>query len=187
MTARRVMLIIAGVAVLAVLGTLSVIDQLLVDFLWYRSLGFSELIRTTIAAQTAVFFLVWIFVASAIAASGLIALRNSRDRLRIVRRTGEMVELNLPELLRAFGERFPWRTIVIGAGAVVGLLIAQGEASNWDIFLKALYGIPFGKTDPAFGKDIGFYVFQLPVWEEIRDLAMTATIIAAIAAAAVYW
>jgi hypothetical protein len=178
---------VAGAALLGILGTLSVIDQVLIDYLWYGSLGFSGLFRTTIAAQTLIFACVWLFVAGAVATSAMFALANSRERLRVVRRTGEIVELNLPELMRAFGERIPWRTIVLIVSAIVALVVAQGEAASWDVFLKGFFGVPFGKADPAFGNDIGFYVFRVPMLEELRDLAMTVTVIAAIAAFAVYW
>ena len=30
--------------------------------------------------------------------------------------------------------------------------------------------MPFGLTEPAFGNDVGFYVFTLPLLEELRDL-----------------
>ena len=32
--------------------------------------------------------------------------------------------------------------------------------------------MPFGLNDPAFGKDLGFYVFTLPLLEDWRDLFM---------------
>jgi uncharacterized membrane protein (UPF0182 family) len=36
-------------------------------------------------------------------------------------------------------------------------------ADRYDAFLLAVYGVPFGKVDPVFGHDIGFYVYALPV------------------------
>ena len=46
------------------------------------------------------------------------------------------------------------------------LFAASGEASSWDIYLKGFYGAPFGRTEPAFGNDLGFYVFSLPLLED---------------------
>ena len=65
------------------------------------------------------------------------------------RRTDDVVEVNLPELIRSLGDRVPWRLIVIGGAALLALFAAQGEAASWDIYLKALKGVPFGLKEPA--------------------------------------
>ena len=105
----------------------------------------------------------------------------------MVRRTEEIVEVNLPELIRALGERIPWRLIVAAGAAVLAMFAAQGEAGSWDTYLKGLYGVPFGLSEAAFGRDVGFYIFTLPLLEELRDLFLLIIFLAAAMAAAVYW
>ena len=39
--------------------------------------------------------------------------------------------------------------------------------SQWDVWLKFAGATPFFKTDPLFGKDIGFYVFSLPMYRAL--------------------
>ena len=121
--------------------------------------------------------------------SGLIALGSSRERerLRVVRRPEQMAEVNLPEIIRALGDRVPWKWLVLGAALVLSLFVAQGEASSWAVYLKALYAVPFGIKEPAFDRDIGFYVFTLPLLEELRDLFLIVLMLSAIVAGAVYW
>ncbi|MCH7823707.1 MAG: UPF0182 family protein [Acidobacteria bacterium] len=46
----------------------------------------------------------------------------------------------------------------VWAGLIGGVLFAR----NYEQFLLAVYGVPFGVTDPVFGNDVGFYVFTLP-------------------------
>ncbi len=46
----------------------------------------------------------------------------------------------------------------IWIGMFTGWLLAQ----NYMQYLMAFNGVPFGETDPIFGKDIGFYVYVLP-------------------------
>src|SRR5258708_11265990 len=111
----------------------------------------------------------------------------NHERLRVVRRPDEMVEVNLPELIRALGERVPWRVIVAGGAAVLALFAAQGESASWDTYLKGLYGVPFGIVEQAFGNDIGFYIFRVPLLEEIRDLVLMLIVLSAGKAIAVYW
>jgi uncharacterized protein len=188
MRRRTIVLSLAAVAI-AALVVLSLIDRLLVDYLWYGRLGYGGVFNTTVGAEVAIFAIVWLVSFVAIFASGLVAIGNSRDRerLRVVRRPDEMVEINLPELIRALGERVPWRVIVAGGAAVLALFAAQGEASSWDVYLKGLYGVPFNLTEQAFGKDVGFYIFTLPLLEEIRDLFLMLIVLAAAMAIAVYW
>ncbi len=53
------------------------------------------------------------------------------------------------------------RRFALSAGALVGLLAGYWLAPYYHEFLL-LQGLPFGKTDPVFGREIGFYVFSLP-------------------------
>ncbi len=146
---------------------LSVVDGLLVDLLWFDSLGYREVFTTTILAELSIFAAVWLVTFGALALSGMIALRFSRERerLRVVRRPDDVVEVNLPEMIRSLGERVPWRLIVLGGAALLALFAAQGESASWDVYLKAIKGVPFGLKEPAFGRDVGFYVFTLPLLE----------------------
>ncbi len=185
----RNILIVLAIVLLVAFGALSLVDQLLVDYLWFGRLGFGGVFDTTVGAEIAIFAIVWLVAFVVIFVSGLIAVGSSRDRerLRVVRRPDEIVEVNLPELIRALGERVPWRVIVAAVAALLALFAAQGEAGSWDTYLKGLYGVPFGIADQAFGNDIGFYVFTMPLLEEIRDLFLMIIVLAAAIAIAVYW
>ena len=176
-------------ALIVALTMLSLADGLVVDLLWFDSLGLRQVFTTTVLAELSIFGTVWLVAFVAIALSGLIALRLSleRERLRVVRRTDDVVEVNLPELIRSLGDRVPWRLIVIGGAAVLALFAAQGEAGSWDVYLKALEGVPFGLKEPAFGRDVGFFVFTLPLLEELRDLFMLVLFFTTAMTAAVYW
>ncbi|HEV2170509.1 MAG TPA: UPF0182 family protein, partial [Candidatus Binatus sp.] len=185
----RNILIVLAVVVIAALVALSVLDQLAIDYLWFGGLGFRGVFNTTVGAEVAIFIAVWLASFIAIFVSGLVAIGSTRhaERLRVVRRSDEMVEVNLPELIRALGERVPWRVIVAAGAAVLALFVANGEATSWDVYLKGLYGVPFGIVEQAFGNDVGFYVFTMPLLEELRDLFLALIVLAAGMAVAVYW
>ncbi|HSR41275.1 MAG TPA: UPF0182 family protein, partial [Longimicrobiales bacterium] len=57
-------------------------------------------------------------------------------------------------------------TMLVRAAAagvlVVGLILAQLPASAWETVLLALEAVPFGESDPIFGRDFSFYIFTLP-------------------------
>lgn len=45
-----------------------------------------------------------------------------------------------------------------------GFTYASAFSSEWQSYLLWRNGSPFGKTDPLFGLDLSFYVFDLPFW-----------------------
>src|ERR1700730_3789031 len=165
----RPRIILFGVAaiVIVTLIVVGVLDNFLVDFLWFSSLGYRDVFDRIVSAQVAIFAAVWVVAFIAIAASGFAAIGESRDRerLRVVRRPDQMTEVNLPELIRAFSDRVPWRLLVLIAAAVLAIFPANGEAGGWDVYLKAVYGVPFQIGDRSFGHDVGFYIFTLPLLE----------------------
>ncbi len=187
----RPRIILFGVAALIIvtLILLGVADTFLIDFLWFSALGYREIFDRVVGAQVTIFAAVWLVAFVAIAASGFAAIGSERDRagLRVVRRPDEMVEVNLPELLRAFSDRIPWRLLVLLGAAILAILPANGEASGWDVYLKGLYGVPFHISDHSFGKDVGFYVFTLPLLETLRDLFLLILFFAAAAGVGIHW
>jgi uncharacterized protein len=185
----RIVLFSLAAIIIVILIVLGLADELLVDLLWFGVLGYRSVFLTQLGAQVTIFAAVWFVAFIAICTSGFIALSLSqeRERLHIVRRSGEMTEVNLPELIRALGDRIPWRLLVLGASAVLGLFAASGEASSWDTYLKGFYAAPFGHADPAFGKDLAFYVFTLPLLEDWRDLFMLILFLTAVVTGIVFW
>jgi uncharacterized protein len=185
----RIVLFSLAAIIIVIVIVLGLADELLVDLLWFGVLGYRSVFLTQLGAQITIFALVWFVAFVAVCASGFVALGLSeeRERLRIVRRSEEMTEVNLPELIRALGDRIPWRLLVAGAAVLLGLFAASGEASSWDIYLKGFYAAPFARTDPAFGKNLGFYVFSLPLLEDWRDLFMLILFLTAVVTGIIYW
>ncbi len=185
----RIVLFSLAAIIIVILIVLGLADELLVDLLWFGVLGYRSVFLTQLGAQVTIFAGVWFVAFIAICTSGFIALGLSqeRERLHIVRRSEEMTEVNLPELIRALGDRIPWRLLVLAASALLGLFAASGEASSWDTYLKGFYAVPFGHNDPAFGKNLAFYVFTLPLLEDWRDLFMLILFLTAVVTGMVFW
>ena len=116
----RIALVALAAVIIVTLIVLGVADTFLVDFLWFGSLGYRAVFDRIVGAQVTIFAGVWLFGFVAIAASGFAAIGPARssERLRVVRRPDQMVEVNLPELIRAFSDRIPWRLLVLVGAAV---------------------------------------------------------------------
>lgn len=74
----------------------------------------------------------------------------------------------------------------LGAAAVA-FFVALYASGRWDVLLMARNAVPFGKVDPILGKDISFYLFQLPFLHFLHSLAFITVLLAGIAVAVVHF
>ncbi len=132
---------------------------ILVDWLWFDAIGYLGIFETTLSAKV----LLWVVGAGVTAA--FMALN-----LRIATRLAPINTMRLSMLL-AEGNMNPrqLRNLVRASLAAVvvlpSLLFGTVAASQWLDVLAYQEREPFGTVDPVFDKDIGFYIFQLPLWE----------------------
>ncbi len=146
----------------------------LTDLLWFRSLGLEDVF---LRRYTAGF---WAFMVFLIAFF-LIALPNLYFALRPqVPRI--VVDTDAPR--RAGALRLTLRIMPLLLIPAFFFGLAGGD--EWDALLRWLNGVPFGTTDPVFGRDIGFYFFTLPVLEFVRGWLLAAVILIAIGVVALY-
>jgi uncharacterized membrane protein (UPF0182 family) len=180
-------LIVAAV-VIAIVVLFFVFSRFFVDLLWFSSLGFRAVFTTTWLTMLAVFVIASVVSAAILLLNGFIAAkttpgaRHRPQNFRIIGRSAQ----GLPEIIELSFEKLPWRLIIAGVALVAGLLIGLAQTANWDLFLKWLNAAPFGRAEPLFGKDVGFFVFSLPVYELFRDWALLIIFLSAASAAAIY-
>ncbi|MFL9962882.1 UPF0182 family protein [Paraburkholderia sediminicola] len=179
---------ITAMAVIAGLIVVGRITRILVDWLWFSSIGYAGVFWTILDARALLFAAVFALSACATGLSGMLAHRYARGV--VISRadaagpsgatevTGDLVELVAP--------RIPWRSSIAGAAIVFGLLLASSEFSSWDIALRYVNQVPVGERDPIFGKDIGFYLFSLPAYIALKNWLLRLIFCSAIAAGAVY-
>jgi uncharacterized protein len=67
-------------------------------------------------------------------------------------------------LLGLVGSRWLDWAIAIGMSLSMGFIASE----HWTTVLSALHPTSFPESDPIFGRNIGFYIFELPLWELIR-------------------
>lgn len=150
----RVWLIVVAVLLIILIASLKSIVTLWTDSLWFSSIGQHRVWSTLIGVKLGLFF-----GFGAVFFVGLWANLIACDRL-----AGVPAEDAEDELVRRYQRAVrPYAGRVYAAIALVLALIAAsgtiGEWQNWILFRNATN---FGKTDPQFGRDIGYYVFKLP-------------------------
>ncbi len=66
-----------------------------------------------------------------------------------------------------------WRGLAPGWGgwalAGVALIAGLSASAQWVMFQQFFHATAFGVSDPLFGRDVGFYVFRLPVYRFLAD------------------
>ncbi|GAK60484.1 UPF0182 protein Hore_10710 [Candidatus Vecturithrix granuli] len=77
--------------------------------------------------------------------------------------------------------------LVVIAAAVLAIFTGLTMIPHWEKFLRFFNSVPFEKTDPIFGHDIGFYVFSLPVYTLFRGWLMSMIVLSFIGSGVIYW
>jgi uncharacterized protein len=169
-------LVILGV--LIVLGLIA--SQLWTDVLWYQSVGFVQVFRTELITRAVLFVLGGALMAAAVASSLLIGYRS--------RPVYAPVSAEQAGLDRYRESIEPLRRLV-GIAVPGGLALFAGSAASqqWQTVQLWLNRVPFGKKDPQFHLDIGFFVFTLPWLQFIVGFLTAVVFLAALAAVVTHY
>ena len=76
----------------------------------------------------------------------------------------------------------------IGTAVAAGLALLFGlfAWSQWQQWLLFRHAQPFGDVDPVLGKDLSFYVLQLPFLETLQGFLLALVVLGGLIAGAVY-
>ena len=171
---RRLPLIITGAILAAVLGGFFLFASLYTEVLWFDQAGYLEVLLTTWGGSVAMFLIgfvtmflpVWLSITLAFRFRPVYAkLSNELDRYR-----------QIIDPIR--------RVAMLGIPALLALFSGLGAANTWPQFLLWMNRSPFGTVDPEFGLDVGFYIFELPVYSSVVSYVSTILVLAALGAAA---
>ena len=170
-----VLFIVLFVAVILVWRTAGLVT----DWFWFQEVGYERIFTVTLLAQfqVALLFGVAFFL---IFYSNLFLAGRLSERFRLAHREGA---IPFP----------PWgidavslKWLVLIVSVVFGLFSALQATPQWEHLLRFLRATPFGVSDPLFGRDIGFYVFQLPFIRYVYGWLMAVLILTALATGFIY-
>ena len=170
--------VVIGIALLVLLA--SRVAAFYTDILWFNSVGFAEVFWRALAARFGLGVVAGIVVA-ALVIGNLLLVRRLAPAYRIPAPGEEVIE-RYREAVLPFA-----RPLLIAAGLLVGLLSGLSMVNQWDVVLLWLNGGEFGRVDPQFGRDVGWYVFTLPFQRLLNSwLSTTLTITIVLSAGAHY-
>jgi uncharacterized membrane protein (UPF0182 family) len=148
---------IALAVVVALFLLFTLLTGFAVDVLWYREVGQSSVLWTTVWTRVGLGLVSAVVFAGLLYANLLIA-RRLRPTTRILTPDQEVLER-----IRELSDPF-LRWLMPVAAVVLGLLVGVGVSQEWQTFLvwRNSGGVAFGNPEPLFGRDPAFYIFSLP-------------------------
>ncbi|WP_448615762.1 UPF0182 family membrane protein [Modestobacter sp. URMC 112] len=171
---RRAKTVIGIVAVLLVLFTvIGTLTNVYVDFLWFDETGFTEVFWTEVQTRAL------LFAVAGITTGGLTALAvYLAYRFRPTFRPMSLEQQNLERYRQSLEPR---RKVVLTAiAAVLGLFAGFAAQGSWQTWLTFRNSTDFGRTDPEFGRDISFFVFDYPFYRLVLGFAFATVLLALI-------
>ncbi len=161
-----------GVALTALVVTFvafSIFAGFYVDWQWYAVLERTDVYVKELGVKAALFFIVGGLTAFFIWLSATLAYRARPFELPST--PEEFALARYREALDTFR-----RAAFVLAPLFFGALVGISAAGQWRVFLQWQNSTPFNQVDAQFGKDLSFYVFELPFFRLILGFAFTALI-----------
>jgi hypothetical protein len=162
-------------ALLVLFIVFNILKGFYTEWLWFENLGYGSVYATILRTKVIVFF---------VAASIFCILF--------------MGNLVLATRLAPKGESgfWPWALVhqlqrlsrwsIIAGTVLTSMIFGTVAQAGWQVILRYFNGQPFGITDPAFNKEVSFYVFSLPFMHLLHGWLMGALIVTLIGSAGVY-
>jgi uncharacterized protein len=169
----RILIGLALAVVLLLLFGPRLIDAY-VNWLWFGELGFRSVFTTQLITQLLVFFVV-AFVVGAITFAALALAYRTRPVFVPATGPNDPVARYRTTVLTRL------RLIAIGVPVLVGVFAGFLTLGSWVQVQLFLHGGKFGVADPQFGKDLGFYAFDLPFYRLVLSILFGAVFVAFIA------
>lgn len=133
----------------------------IVEWLWLDSLGYEQVFWTIKETQ-------FLLLGGALVVALLYVLPNMHyisKRFKTMKfGQSPLAQLNLERLS---GKQI--KTIFYTLGTIFSMFFAFAYYMRWDAYFRFHWNETFGKVDPVFGIDIGFYLFRLPFIETIQN------------------
>ncbi len=169
------------IAVLFVIGIILIsLSGFYADVLWFRSVNFSSVWKTTLLTKAELFLAFGLITSFILTTNIVIAHRN--------RPVYVPTSLEADNIERYRGQLDPVkRFAVIGLSIAVFYFAGMSGSRLWQIWLPFKNSTPFGVKDPQFGLDISFFAFKLPLYEALIGWAISTLMLTLIVTAGVHY
>ncbi len=159
-------ILIAGLVLLVILF-MAFIGRFYIPMIWLKSVGYLSVFWKILLTKFGVglFFAVVFFILSYV---NFNYARRYAPPIQVenTEQDGDRPEMQIYRSLQSMQIS---KKLVLGFSIAISIFMGISEAVNWEKILIYLNRVTMGVNDPVFGKDIGFYLFQLPFLEYFRN------------------
>lgn len=161
---------------------LMIISSWIMEWLWLSELGYSEIFRVLKSTQITLFI-------SGFLLSAIYLLINFRYLAHQLSGSGLITTVigNLNITIPADRQQKWVRRALTVLALFIALIFALAIMVRWDDVLRFIWSQPFGNVDPVFGREISFYMFQLPFLNMIQGSITALTFMTTFLLAVVYF
>ena len=141
------------------LSLASTIIHLLTESWWFETVGFSDVFWTRITWQVIIWIATFAIYVLFLGFNYWLALYFTRDRaFRFLE--GSELEPYTKKIAN-------YITLILIF--IVSLSAANTSALNWETILKYFHATSFNSVEPIYNRDIGFYLFRLPLYKDFQN------------------
>src|SRR5689334_15950982 len=174
---RRSRLLVFVLVAAALLLILPSIVTFAAEWPWFQALGYQRIYATRLVAKALLGIGASVVAFAFLYANLRFAQRGAVPNPVVLRFAERTAGLDVTGLLRR---------LALPAALGLALLFGLGTASEWLDVLQFLHRTPFGVSDPVFGKDVGYYVFTVPVVASAISFVTVLTTVALLVSIVLY-
>ena len=150
------------------------------DYLWFSEVHFTEVFTGVILTRLLLFLAVGLTMALIIAVNLYLAYR-----LRPLLRPHSAEQATLERYRMILAPRLGiWIAVI---SIIIGFFAGLSGQSRWKDWMLFQNAQSFGVKDPQFKVDIGFYIFDYPLWRYLLGVGFTAVVLSVVGSLAVHY
>ncbi|MFQ5435162.1 MAG: UPF0182 family protein, partial [Anaerolineae bacterium] len=142
------------------------------EWLWFTEVGFEQVWLRRWGVELISFAVAFVLATAVILGNWHLARRRAR--------------LNTPNFYPQILGLPGMNWLITGAGLFVAFGFGSSGAAQWDDFLRFVFRVPYGASDPIFNQDISFYLFQLPVYNFLQGWFVSLLFMTLMGTAVIY-
>ena len=158
---------------------LSSIVAFVTDWWWFSEVGHTQIFIKSLVTRIILFSAAGVSVGGFLLVNFSLAIRSKISWTAVLPQAlvGQLVNVD-SRVVKKFA---------VMLSLVVALFFGLIAAANWQEVLKFISGTAFGAADPIFNKDIGFYIFSLPVFQTGLGLVKFLVLLSLAGCAIIYF
>ena len=161
-----------GVLVIILLLSFNWIVTTYTEWLWFSAQDYQRFWLTQWGVRVAAFLVSFIVAAAVLLINWRVAYKNARRYKGI----SHLRLLELPGV----------SSLITGTALLIAFIFAAAGAAEWQRLLLYYFRRPFGVEDPIFGLDVGFYLFELPLFRFLHGWLTPLVVFTLLGVAGIY-